>query len=262
MISYDSVTEIPGNRAHVEQFDAMVTRYSWAAEQSVGKDVEEIACGSGVGLGMLSAKAASVVAGDCDSKILKHASDAAKNLGVRVLRLDAEALDLSDSSFDVAVCFEAIYYFSSLQTFLKETHRILRPDGRLVLCSVNPDWHGFNSSPFSNKYYSVDALKAELISSGFDPEVFMGFPDKPQSPALRGVGLLRQLAARFGLIPKSMKGKEFLKQLFYGKLREIPVRLTPDYGVNRDLIPVDNVEDQKAFKVIYMIGRKRPGSHS
>lgn len=60
MSDFSSVTEVPGLRATDEQRSMLYTRYHLARTRSVGKDVLEVACGAGLGLGYLAETARSV----------------------------------------------------------------------------------------------------------------------------------------------------------------------------------------------------------
>jgi len=65
---YTSVTEIAGSKVSNEQLLRMAHRYHFAAGFCAGKDVLEVACGAGVGLGYLAKFAKRVVGGDIDQK--------------------------------------------------------------------------------------------------------------------------------------------------------------------------------------------------
>ncbi len=72
---YKNVTEIAGELISEEQLDRAYTRYKWAQGFCEGKDVLEVACGVGQGLGLLHKVAKSLIASDIDNEIL----DTAKN---------------------------------------------------------------------------------------------------------------------------------------------------------------------------------------
>ena len=61
-MTYITVTEMPGNKATKENIEMLYTRYKWASQFIEGKDVLEVACGAGQGLGYLAKKAKKVVA--------------------------------------------------------------------------------------------------------------------------------------------------------------------------------------------------------
>jgi len=59
-IDYTTVTEMPGLKASREQLAMLYTRYAFAAKFCDGKDVLEVGCGAGQGLGYLATKARKV----------------------------------------------------------------------------------------------------------------------------------------------------------------------------------------------------------
>jgi len=52
-VDFTEVTELAGAEISAEQLERMAHRYSWAAGYCGGRDVVEVACGSGQGLGLL-----------------------------------------------------------------------------------------------------------------------------------------------------------------------------------------------------------------
>ena len=62
--TYTTVTELPGSGATSEQLAMLYARYALAAGFSRGKDVVEVACGPGIGLGYLARWARRVVGGE------------------------------------------------------------------------------------------------------------------------------------------------------------------------------------------------------
>ena len=155
--SFINVTEVPGHRATNAQFSIMRTRYNLAKSHSTkDSDVLEIACGSGIGLGYISENAKTVLGGDIDTDLLSYAKKTyEKNKKVSVLELDAQNLPFEDNSFDIVLIFESIYYFPQIEKALQEVYRVLKSGGKLIISTVNNQWHGFNPSPFSFKYYNL-----------------------------------------------------------------------------------------------------------
>ena len=253
MIGFETVTEIPGNKAHSDQIDAMRTRYSWAEDFCRGKDVVEIACGAGIGLGLLANNAKTVIGGDVDPVVLRYGQKHYQDRNIRITHLDACEIYLADKSVDVAICFEAIYYFPNVSDFLSEIRRILRPDGILLCSSVNCEWHGFNPSPYSKKYYSANEMRNELNSAGFKAEFFLGFEDNPATFTRRVVSYIRALAVKLHLVPRTMRAKEFLKKVFYGKLESLPHEITAEHGQQHSLLKFNDVEKQENYKYFYFV---------
>jgi len=64
---------------------------------------------------------------------------AARRLGCPSVCFDAESIPLADQSADSVVSAEMIYYLDRPQRFLAEAFRVLRPGGRLLLSTTNPN---------------------------------------------------------------------------------------------------------------------------
>ena len=69
LVDYLAVTELSGDEVSQEQVDRICNRYYWAGKYCAGKDVLEVACGTGQGLGYLSKLAKSLNAGDFSEEI-------------------------------------------------------------------------------------------------------------------------------------------------------------------------------------------------
>lgn len=255
--SYLNVTEVPGHKATNAQFSIMRTRYNLArSHSSKESDVLEIACGSGIGLGYISKNANKVIGGDIDLDLLSYAKKTYEGSPeVSVIELDAHKLPFEDNSFDLVIIFEAIYYFPIIQDVLDEVNRVLRKGGKLIISTVNKEWHGFNPSPFSFKYYEHDELKDLLVNKNFIVKTYCGFEDLPKSSNFV-VTSLKRIAVKLNLIPKTMKGKEFLKRVFYGKLKPLPNVLTDDIGELENIELINGAKDLINFKVLYYICEK------
>jgi SAM-dependent methyltransferase len=256
---FTTVTELPGVGAHRQQRIALLSRYSFARQFSEGKDVLEVACGAGLGLGYLARTARHVVGGDIDDGCLEIAGKTyAGRSDVSVQKLNAQELPFGDNSFDVVLLFEAIYYLKQPERFFSEAQRVLRPGGVVLIVSVNCEWHGFNPSPFSVRYLSGSELAGAMRSAGFEPDIKFCFPDKPRGLLGSAVSSLRRAAVRMHLIPKTMRGKELLKRIFYGPVTPLEPELRDDgeapaalHDVSIENGPIEN------FLVIYAVGKLR-----
>ena len=110
--------------------------------------VLDIACGTGIVARTAARRlsdGANVVGLDLSAAMLDVARSAAKAEGVVAEWREGSAakLPLADATFDVAFCQQGLQFFSDLPTALREMHRILAPNGRLVL-SV---WREIERSP-------------------------------------------------------------------------------------------------------------------
>lgn len=255
---YSTITERPGDGAHREQLSALITRYHFAASECSGKDVLEVCCGAGIGLSYLAARARSVCGGDIDP--VNMAAAEKNNAGipnVTVRPFDALEPPFAPGSFDVIVAFECIYYFDDMARFLTVARHLLRPSGALVISSVNCEWHGFNPSPFSRRYLTLRELAAALDTAGFQAVFSRGFYDGGNSFARRMTRRVRKAAVALHLIPKGMKGKAWLKRVFYGKLAALPPCLTDGIAPVAELERIGPDTVMKDHKFIYVSARRR-----
>jgi ubiquinone/menaquinone biosynthesis C-methylase UbiE len=253
-IDYTTVTEVPGNRVTQEQLERMFHRYCFAANFSTGKDILEVACGTGQGLDYLAKRAKKAFGGDYTEKLIKEAQRYYEER-LSLLRLDAHFLPFMDHCFDVVILYEAIYYLAEPEKFFYEARRVLRKDGVLLIATVNKDWSEFNPSPFSTRYFSVPELSDQLQSNGFAVEVYGAFSAVPKTVREKMIATIRKCAITLHLIPKTMKGKEFLKKFFYGKL--IPLKEDIEDGMCEYLppVPIPSHVPNFEYKVIYGIAK-------
>ncbi len=223
---FHKITEVPLDMATEDQFSMLYTRYSLAARYGAGKDVLEVACGTGLGLGMVARDARRVLAGDIDQQNYTTARETYRdNPKIEVRGFAAEAIPSPPASFDMVILFEALYYLRSADVFFREAKRILRPGGLLLISSVNCRWSGFNPSPFSTRYHDAAEIAEALTGLGFGVSMYGGFTDETSGMVDMTTHVLRKAAILLGLIPRTMKSKEWLKRIFYGKLKRIPYEL-------------------------------------
>jgi SAM-dependent methyltransferase len=250
---FSTVTEQPGTLVSAEAIDMALVRYAFGGAQGAGKSVLEVACGTGPGLGYLSGVARRLVAGDFTEA---HARITRAHYGHRVpvVRFDALQMPFRKGSIDVVLLFEALYFLPSFDRFVQECHALLSAGGSLVIVTVNPEWKDFNPAPFSTRYLSAGELDRALRSGGFSVRLFGAF--RAAAPGLKGrvLSLAKRLAVRFHLIPKTMKGKELLKRLAFGKLTPFPSELQP--APDLATVPEPLGPDAGSFKVIYAVATK------
>jgi hypothetical protein len=131
---------------------------------------------------------------------------------------------------------------------------VLRNKGVVLLCTVNREWPEFNPSPFSVRYYGSDELRDLFHRNNFEVEIYHAFPVRKQSALNSVVSLIKRFAVRNHLIPRTMKGKEFLKRIFFGKLVPLPDEL--EDGMVEYVSPtIVAVESQLPFyQVLYAVG--------
>ncbi len=253
---YSTVTELPGGRASPRQLARLRQRYSLAASLSTARDVLEVGCGAGLGLGWLARRARRVTGADYTASSLALARRH-YNGRVPLLRLDAAVLPFRDQCFDVVVLFETLYYLPRPGAFVAECARVLRGGGLLLIGAVNPESRGFHPSPFAQRYFSAAQLAELLERGGFRAEILGGFGENTAAPA-RWLARLQRIAGRAGLIPKTMRGREALKRLLFGSLQELPPEIVPDGYAFEPPEPIPSLGPQRDYTILYALGRRGP----
>lgn len=253
-ISYSAVTEAPGSRVTPTQLSMLHTRYVTAYKYCHDKDVLEVGCGPGLGLGYLANCARTVIGGDYTISLVQAAQN---HYGGRVglLCLDAQVLPFRDHCFDVIILYEAIYYLPQPDLFLKECLRLLRNDGLLLLCCANQDCPEFVGSRFGVQYFSVPDLSDMLEKHGFDVELYGAFPLGQMSLKGKLISGIRRVASAASLIPGSLKGRELLKRVFYGKLLVLEKEITGEKTLTEPLVPIPKDFPDRDYKVLYAVAR-------
>lgn len=244
------VTELAGQKISGEQLERMCNRYYWARSYVEGRDIVEVGCGAGQGLGFLALHAKSVRGGDVSPSVLRRARETWGDT-IALSVFDAAAMPYPDCSLDAVLLFEAIYYLPDVEAFLGECRRILRPGGKVLIATANKDLFDFTPSPHSNAYYGVVELHRLLHAAGFDT-AFFGFVDISKvSPRQRILRPLKIVASRLGLVPKTMASKAFLKKLFFGKIIEMPKSILDIHVAYDPPVPLRSDVVDRRYKVIY-----------
>jgi ubiquinone/menaquinone biosynthesis C-methylase UbiE len=246
---YYEVTEIAGTEVSQEQIERMCHRYYWAKDYCIDKDVLEVACGSGQGLGYLEKYAKSIEGGDYSEKILKTPQ---KYYGdsISIKQFDAHSLPYENNSKDVIIIFEAIYYLKSFDIFLKECNRVLRDRGLLLISSANKDLFDFNPSPYTYNYYGVTELSDILESNNFISTYFGDVSTKKVSFRQKIFRPIKAIAVKFNIVPKSMIAKKILKKFVFGSLLILPYEIKDNMIEYISPEIIDSKGPDKEFKVI------------
>lgn len=251
---FAEVTELAGQKISPEQLERTCNRYYWTKAFVENGDVLEAGCGAGQGLGYLAKHARSVVAGDISAEVMSRAQ-ATYGDAIELKVFDATSIPWTDQSFDALLLFEAIYYLPDIDAFFNEARRVLRPGGHLLIATANKDLYDFTPSPFSVRYYGVKELGELCARHGFESS-FWGFVDvSTVSLRQRILRPIKSMASRFGLIPKTMGGKELLKKLFFGTMVDMPASILDTRVDYVEPTPIPEERPDTQHKVIYCAAR-------
>lgn len=254
MTDYIAVTEISGDDVSQEQVQRICNRYYWAADFCKDKDVLEVACGSGQGLGYINSLSKSFEAGDYSEPIIQIAREHYQDR-IKIRQFDALDMPHADKSKDVIILFEAIYYLPDFQKFLDECRRVLRKNGTLLIATANKDLFDFNPSPYTYEYYGVRELSDIFAKNGFSVEFGGDTPVSDFSIFQKILRPIKKMAVTFNLVPKSMGAKKILKRLVFGNLVKMPAEITQNTA--NKILPENIAPDtaDKTYKVILCAAR-------
>jgi ubiquinone/menaquinone biosynthesis C-methylase UbiE len=151
-------------------FESHVRVYEFAAQFAVGKAVLDVGCGTGYGTALLAERGASQALGvDRARSAVRFAR---KRYGgqARFDVMDAQRLELEDSSFDLVISSENLEHLPDPTASIREIRRVLRSDGLLVLGTPNKEMSSpgkdHPSNPFHEKEFYFVELR-ELLDAFF-----------------------------------------------------------------------------------------------
>src|SRR5437016_3904726 len=124
-----------------------------------GKDVLEVGSGRGGGASYIARhlKPRSMVGIDLSDKAVEFCNHHYSTDGLSFSQGDAENLPLADNTFDAVVNLESSHCYGSMERFLSEVYRVLRPGGYFL----------FSDHRNQDK---IDLLRKQLAESGLKLE--------------------------------------------------------------------------------------------
>lgn len=256
-VNYALITELPGLKATQEQMTMLYQRYNFARQFVKKKDVLEVACGSGIGLGYIAKVARRIVGIDIDEKNIALCRGTYQNRqNIAIDLMDAHKLSFPDKSFDIILLYEALYYFKRPQEFISETERVLKNGGLLIICTVNKDWKDFHPSPYTYKYFSLQEIHKMLNVKFNEIKMYGGFFVEKKGLRANVISFMKHIAINFNLIPGSLKFRAYLKRIFLGKVMPLPEEVFEDMASYEEPVEVTFDKINKDFKIIYAVAKK------
>lgn len=125
--------------AAAETFDECSNLYTMhRRSEALAAEAEGRCLEIGGGAGAVSAKLADrlpVIHSDISSRMCRVAR---RKVGCPTVCFDAEAIPAASHSLDTLISSEMICYLNHIERFADESYRVLRPGGRLLICTTNP----------------------------------------------------------------------------------------------------------------------------
>ncbi|WP_028594020.1 class I SAM-dependent methyltransferase [Paenibacillus assamensis] len=188
----------------LQQFGQHASKYVSSQTHAKGKDLDllvmlalsenhssvlDIATGGGHVANALAPYAKHIVAYDMTPEILASAESFITGNGhqhIQFVEGDAEKLPFADHSFDIITCRIAAHHFPDVHSFIQESYRVLKRNGRLLIIdNVAPESdlldQFYNTvekkrDPSHNRAFKKGEWMYFLESSGFTIESMYTFP--------------------------------------------------------------------------------------
>ncbi|MGB5930408.1 MAG: class I SAM-dependent methyltransferase [Cyclobacteriaceae bacterium] len=154
----DRYNELIDTKPHNAYYDRPNT-LSLFPEELEGKTVLDAACGPGKYAEVLIDRGAEVIGFDMSTRMVELARERNQGRGqFFVHNLSEELPTMGSGSCDVVLCALAMHYVKDWSVTVREFHRVLRPEGKLILSLEHPF---FEYNYFKSKnYFSVEAVRA------------------------------------------------------------------------------------------------------
>lgn len=153
-----------------------VSRYAYAASLLKSGRVLDDGCGAGYGSELLTRAGAEVIGVDMALDVIQYCQRHYRHFGIKFFQTDCTQLPFPDELFDGVVSFEVIEHVKNYSGYLKETARVLRPGGVLIISTPNKRMysdHRTYRNPYHVHEFYPDEFK-ELLSSYFDNVQLLG----------------------------------------------------------------------------------------
>lgn len=145
-----------------------------------GKDVLEVSCGCGGGSSFLMKhhRPLSVTGMDYSKNAIDFCNSHYSTPGLAFCRGNAESMPFENNAFDVVINVEASHCFGSMELFLKEVERVLRPNGYFLIAdfrhrdlmhALSAQINGSGLKWIRQEVITPGVLKA--LDSSHDPKV-------------------------------------------------------------------------------------------
>jgi len=154
------------DRYSIQLYNQLAERVNWT-----GKDAAEISSGRGGGTDWVARifYPRKLVGLDIAQISTDFCNKRYKTQGLEFVTGDAQDMPFEDASFDIIFTVESSLNYPDFDTFLRETRRVLRPNGHLLICDYRRRGH---AQKFENSLHNcgLEVLSFESIA----PQVIRG----------------------------------------------------------------------------------------
>ncbi len=141
----------------IQKYSLQMYHYLASKKEIAGKQVLEVGSGRGGGAKHIAGyfKPASYIGLDLAQSAVDLANKIHKVANLKFIQGSAESIPLPDNSIDVVINVESCHAYGSVEKFLNEVKRVLKPGGHLLLV----DFRGDNK---------INVLQGQLRNTGME----------------------------------------------------------------------------------------------
>jgi ABC-2 type transport system ATP-binding protein len=174
----------------------------WLQNQLEGTNMAlELGCGTGFFSEIIADKVKHLTATDFAPEMIEQAENNLSQFGnVEVRKEDSYNTSFTDSVFDALLLANLLHIVENPVAVLKESHRVLQSDGRIVIVDATGNGMSFfkkiglvvrylkrfGKPPSSNRSFSPDELAAMVNEAGFEVEESVLIGKNTKAVCLRG----------------------------------------------------------------------------
>jgi ubiquinone/menaquinone biosynthesis C-methylase UbiE len=147
------------------------------------KKILEIGCGNGIGTRLIHEyfQPSELIATEYDESLVEVTKEKVKDLNILVEQADATKFRFTNNEFDAVVGLSVIHHIPNWEEALDELHRIIKPNGLLIIKELSIDTFSTFFGRISRKFvehpydemFSKDEFINYLKQKGFIIEVLM-----------------------------------------------------------------------------------------
>lgn len=145
------------------------------------KKILEIGCGNGIGTRLIHEyfKPSELIATEYDESLVEITQNKVKDLNVLVEQADATKFRFANNEFDAVIGLSVIHHIPNWEDCLDELHRIIKPNGLLIIKELSIDTfetffgkisRRFVEHPYDDMFRKDEFLKY-IETKGFKIEV-------------------------------------------------------------------------------------------